>query len=37
MKGTGENNKGNYLIYKNKEITDPQDQETLLPKYGKIY
>lgn len=26
MIGTGENNKGNYLIFNNKEITDPQEQ-----------
>ena len=37
MMGTGENNKGNFLIYENKEITDPQDQVNTFTKYGKKY
>ena len=32
MMGTGENNKGNFLIFENKEISDPQDQVNTFAK-----
>ena len=34
MMGTGENNKGNYLIHDNKEITDPQEQ---VDNFAKVW